>query len=410
MGRVFMDALDDPFRRIERELEACPLGDGCDAAIVDIHAEATSEKQAFGHFVDGRVSLVVGTHTHIQSADARMLTGGTGFITDVGMTGDYDSVIGMDKEEPVRRFTRKHSFRPLRAGAGRGDAMRRRGRDRRRRARAQKIAPVRIGGASPPPSPISGTTEEHGELIETVVFDLDGTLAETAGDLIGALNVVLAAEGIAPLPVAAARSLLGAGGRALIQRGFAEPAASRSRPKLDACSRTSSPITMPTSPIIRLYFPASRRRSTVRRRRLAPCGVHQQDGAFVASCCSASSASRSDSHSSAARTLSASASPTRSRSSRRSAPPAATRDRAVMVGDSKTDIETARAAGVPVICVDFGYTDIPVAELGPDRVDLAFRRAVRRRRRAARRGAGARRALTCQHGAAVNGAPAARGD
>ena len=71
MGRVFMDALDDPFRHIDHELEACPLGNGCDAAIVDMHAEATSEKSAFGHYVDGRVSLCVGTHTHIPDADAR---------------------------------------------------------------------------------------------------------------------------------------------------------------------------------------------------------------------------------------------------------------------------------------------------------------------------------------------------
>ena len=117
MGRVFMDALDDPFARIEQELAACPLGHGCDAAIVDFHAEATSEKQAFGHFVDGRASLVVGTHTHTPSADHRILAGGTAYLTDAGMTGDYDSVIGMDKEEPLRRFTRRipkgSSSRPM---------------------------------------------------------------------------------------------------------------------------------------------------------------------------------------------------------------------------------------------------------------------------------------------------------
>ena len=107
MGRVFMDALDDPFARIEDELAACPLGVGCDAAIVDFHAEATSEKQAFGYFVDGRVSLCVGTHTHAPTADARILSRGAGFITEVGMTGDYNSVIGMDKDEPLRRFVRK---------------------------------------------------------------------------------------------------------------------------------------------------------------------------------------------------------------------------------------------------------------------------------------------------------------
>jgi 2',3'-cyclic-nucleotide 2'-phosphodiesterase len=107
MGRIFMDALDDPFAAVRRELERCPLREGCDASVVDFHAEASSEKWAFGHFVDGKTSLVVGTHTHTPSADHRILGGGTGFITDVGMTGDYDSVIGMEKEEPLRRFTTK---------------------------------------------------------------------------------------------------------------------------------------------------------------------------------------------------------------------------------------------------------------------------------------------------------------
>jgi 2',3'-cyclic-nucleotide 2'-phosphodiesterase len=107
MGRIFMDALDDPFVAVHRELCACPLGEKCDASVIDIHAEATSEKGALGHFADGKASLVVGTHTHVPSADHRILSGGTGFVTDVGMTGDYDSVIGMEKEEPMRRFTRR---------------------------------------------------------------------------------------------------------------------------------------------------------------------------------------------------------------------------------------------------------------------------------------------------------------
>ena len=107
MGRTFMDAMDDPFAGIDRELEACPLGQVCDAAIIDFHAEATSEKMAFGHFVDGRASLVVGTHTHVPTADHQILPGGTAFMSDAGMTGDYDSVIGMEKEEPIRRMTRK---------------------------------------------------------------------------------------------------------------------------------------------------------------------------------------------------------------------------------------------------------------------------------------------------------------
>jgi len=107
MGRVFMDPLDDPFATIDRELQACPLGSGADAVIIDIHAEATSEKQAMGFFADGRATLVVGTHTHVPTADHRILPGGTAFVSDVGMTGDYDSIIGMAKEEPLGRFVRR---------------------------------------------------------------------------------------------------------------------------------------------------------------------------------------------------------------------------------------------------------------------------------------------------------------
>jgi metallophosphoesterase (TIGR00282 family) len=107
MGRIFMDALDDPFAAIERELSACALGTGADVIIVDIHCEATSEKQSMGYFVDGRASLVVGTHTHAPTADHRALPGGTAFISDVGMTGDFQSVIGMNKDEPLSRFLRK---------------------------------------------------------------------------------------------------------------------------------------------------------------------------------------------------------------------------------------------------------------------------------------------------------------
>ena len=107
MGLVMMNPLDDPFAAVERELSACPLGIGCDAVLIDMHCEATSEKMAMGHFADGRASLVVGTHTHIPTADHQILAGGTAFQTDAGMTGDYDSIIGMDKEEPLNRFLRK---------------------------------------------------------------------------------------------------------------------------------------------------------------------------------------------------------------------------------------------------------------------------------------------------------------
>ncbi len=107
MGRVFMDAMDDPFAAVDREIAACPLGEQADAIVVDFHAEASSEKQALGHHLDGRVSLVVGTHTHVPTFDHRVLPGGTAFQTDVGMCGDYQSVIGMNREEPVRRFIHK---------------------------------------------------------------------------------------------------------------------------------------------------------------------------------------------------------------------------------------------------------------------------------------------------------------
>jgi metallophosphoesterase (TIGR00282 family) len=107
MGRIFMDPLDDPFAALEREIAACPLKAIADAIIVDIHAEASSEKQAMGFFLDGKVSLVVGTHTHVPTADHQVLPGGTAFITDVGMTGDYNSCIGMIKDEPLSRFIRR---------------------------------------------------------------------------------------------------------------------------------------------------------------------------------------------------------------------------------------------------------------------------------------------------------------
>lgn len=152
MGRIFMDALDDPFAAVKRELALCPLGERCDASIVDFHAEATSEKWAFGHFVDGKASLIVGTHTHTPSADYRILTAGTGYISDVGMTGDYDSVIGMDKDEPLRRFTSKISsgrFEPALGAATLCAIAAEIGADGRTKA----IAPVRIGGLLSPAEP-----------------------------------------------------------------------------------------------------------------------------------------------------------------------------------------------------------------------------------------------------------------
>jgi metallophosphoesterase (TIGR00282 family) len=120
MGRLFMDPLDDPFAAVDREVDACPLGRVADAIIVDVHAEATSEKQAMGHFLDGRVSLVVGTHTHTPTSDHRILIGGTAYLSDAGMCGDYDSVLGMQKDESIRRFLQKTPGPRMEPGLGPG--------------------------------------------------------------------------------------------------------------------------------------------------------------------------------------------------------------------------------------------------------------------------------------------------
>ena len=105
LGQVFMKRpFDDPFSAIDAVLRAHPLGGLVQASVVDIHAEATSEKMAMGHWCDGRASLVIGTHTHVPTADTMILNRGTAYQSDAGMCGDYDSVIGMDKAEPLRRF------------------------------------------------------------------------------------------------------------------------------------------------------------------------------------------------------------------------------------------------------------------------------------------------------------------
>jgi metallophosphoesterase (TIGR00282 family) len=101
-GRTFMAALDDPFRAAARELARIPPD--VKVIVVDMHAEATSEKQAMGWHLDGKVSAVIGTHTHVATADFRVLPGGTAYITDVGMTGPHDSVIGMEKQGVLQRF------------------------------------------------------------------------------------------------------------------------------------------------------------------------------------------------------------------------------------------------------------------------------------------------------------------
>ena len=145
MGRVFMDAMDDPFAVVDREITAIPLAEGADAILVDMHCEATSEKQAMGHHLDGRVSVVVGTHTHVPSADTRILRGGTAFITDVGMCGDYDSVIGMVKDEPLRRFVTKMPSTRFEAATGPGMLSGLAVETDDKTGLALRAAPVRIG-------------------------------------------------------------------------------------------------------------------------------------------------------------------------------------------------------------------------------------------------------------------------
>ncbi|HEX4382996.1 MAG TPA: TIGR00282 family metallophosphoesterase [Myxococcales bacterium] len=108
-GRVFMKPLDCPFRAADKLITQL-RGDGVRCILVDMHCEATSEKNAMGHYLDGRVSAVVGSHTHIQTADERVLRGGTAYVTDVGMCGPWESVIGLRKENAIERFlTQRHS-------------------------------------------------------------------------------------------------------------------------------------------------------------------------------------------------------------------------------------------------------------------------------------------------------------
>ena len=120
MGRLFMDALDDPFAAVKELLSQYRLGKNIDAIFIDFHAEATSEKMAFGHFVDGQVSAVIGTHTHVPTADTHIMKGGSAYQTDAGMTGDYDSVVGAKKDVPIARFAKKMSFDRLSPADGEG--------------------------------------------------------------------------------------------------------------------------------------------------------------------------------------------------------------------------------------------------------------------------------------------------
>lgn len=153
MGRVFMDPLDDPFASVEGELAKLRLGQDVSAIVVDIHAEATSEKMAMGHFADGRASLVVGTHSHVPTADAQILPGGTAYQTDAGACADYDSVIGMEKSEPLHRFTKKVSGGRFTPALGPATFCAVYVEIDRHTGVAERIEPVRLGGRLMPNLP-----------------------------------------------------------------------------------------------------------------------------------------------------------------------------------------------------------------------------------------------------------------
>jgi metallophosphoesterase (TIGR00282 family) len=153
LGRVHMDSLDDPFSAVDRALEEAPLGMACDAVIVDMHCEATSEKMAMGHFCDGRASLVVGTHTHVPTADAQVLPGGTAYQTDAGGCCDYDSVIGMAKEEAVRRFTTRLPGSRHQPAGGPATVCGVFVETDDRTGLARRIEPIRVGGRLAPHMP-----------------------------------------------------------------------------------------------------------------------------------------------------------------------------------------------------------------------------------------------------------------
>jgi metallophosphoesterase (TIGR00282 family) len=154
LGQVFMKRpFDDPFSAIEPVLRAHPRGGAVQAALIEVHAEATSEKMALGHWCDGRASLVVGTHTHVPTADAMIMSGGTAYLSDAGMCGDYDSVIGMQKDEPLRRFITGMPSGRFEPAAGEATLSGVHVETDDRTGMALKVTPVRLGGRLMPQGP-----------------------------------------------------------------------------------------------------------------------------------------------------------------------------------------------------------------------------------------------------------------
>ena len=152
MCRLFMEPLDDPFRAVDAEIAKYALGRSAHCILVDVHGEATSEKQSMGHHCDGRVTAVLGTHSHIPTADCWVLPGGTAYQTDVGMCGDYDSVIGMKKEAAVLRFIRKMPGDRLTPAEGEGTLCAALFETDDKTGLAKSVRPIRVGGRLPPAS------------------------------------------------------------------------------------------------------------------------------------------------------------------------------------------------------------------------------------------------------------------
>jgi metallophosphoesterase (TIGR00282 family) len=153
MTRLFMDPLDDPFAGLARALASERLGRTVAAIVVDVHGEASSEKQAIGALLDGSVSLVVGTHTHVPTADARILPGGTAYQTDAGMCGDYDSIIGMRKQGATERFVRKMPGERLQPADGEATVCGLLVETDSATGLARSVAPLRLGGVLAPALP-----------------------------------------------------------------------------------------------------------------------------------------------------------------------------------------------------------------------------------------------------------------
>ena len=154
MTRLFMELLDDPFAALKAALPpGTPKSSGYDALIVDVHGEATSEKMALAHIADGHATLVVGTHTHVPTADARVLGRGTGYQTDAGMCGDYDSVIGMRADLSIRNFERRFPRERMVPADGDGTLCGTFVETDPKTGLATRIEPVRVGGSLPPSIP-----------------------------------------------------------------------------------------------------------------------------------------------------------------------------------------------------------------------------------------------------------------